>query len=247
MSEQVAQALVAAQADFPQLERSKTVTVRGMNRKTGREYEYTFAYAPFDAIIAAVRPVLAQHKLAISQALSHLDGQLALRTVILHESGERIEDVCPIPVGPDATSQEVGSAITYLRRYALCAILGLVAEDDDDGNAASGNRIVSARRRGAGEPADGEGSDAPPEGRAPSPSPAFQAPRGTASDKQKGMLRALARELVEAKAITAEQLDTACRRIVGRDWEDALDLLSVEEASELIGRLQRLKRNRAVA
>jgi len=240
--EQVAQALVAAQADFPALERSKTVTVRGANRKTGREYEYTFSYAPFDAIVATVRPVLARHKLAISQALSHLDGQLALRTVLLHESGERIEDVCPIPVGADATSQEVGSAITYLRRYALCAILGLVAEDDDDGddgNAASGNRIVSARRRGAREPSDAEGAE--------SPSTAFQPPSGTASDRQKGLLRALARELIEAKAITAEQLDTACRRIVGRDWEDALDLLSVQEASELIGRLERLKRNKVSA
>lgn len=133
MSE-LAKALASAQAEFPAIERSKDVRVQ---TKTGGSY--TFAYAPLDAILNTVRPVLTKHGLAISQLLANVGGQPALKTMLMHEGGEVIQDSCPLPVNGNISAQEFGSLVTYFRRYALVAALGIATEEDDDGNHASGN------------------------------------------------------------------------------------------------------------
>lgn len=132
----LAKALVAAQAEFPAIERSRDVTV---NTKNGSSY--TFSYAPLDAILAAVRPVLTKHELAVSQLLGNVNGQAALKTVLLHSGGETLEDVCPLPGNGNLSAQEWGSLVTYFRRYALVTVLGIATEEDDDGNHASGNAV----------------------------------------------------------------------------------------------------------
>ncbi len=134
----LAAALVKFQGSGFAVPRTRTVEVE---TKSGGKY--TFAYAPHELIVAAVRKPLEDNGLAVSQTLSiTTDGRPALRTILLHSSGERIEDVFPLPLKDGMTAQELGSAITYIRRYALSAILGLATEDDDDGNRASGNRVV---------------------------------------------------------------------------------------------------------
>lgn len=131
---QLAEALAKAQAEFPPVTRSKTVEVR---TKTGGSY--TFSYAPLDAILGAVGPALTKHGLAVTQLLDHGD----LVTMLLHESGAFLDGRTPLP--PMADIQSFGSAITYLRRYAIQALLGIAAEEDDDGNRASGNAARPAR------------------------------------------------------------------------------------------------------
>ncbi len=131
----LAAALVAFQARVKPITRSRTVEVR-----TKRGERYSFAYAPLEAVIAAVRDDLAACGLAVTQALTWTEGGvLSLRTSLVHESGERDEDVAPLPVEKGMTPQEIGSVITYMRRYAYTAVLGLSSEEDDDGNMASGN------------------------------------------------------------------------------------------------------------
>src|SRR3990167_1808824 len=93
MSAELAAALAKAQSEFPPIERGKTVRVQ---TKTGGSY--TFTYAPLDEILAAVKPVLSENGLALSQLLSNLDGKPALRTMLLHASGGFLEDICPLPV-----------------------------------------------------------------------------------------------------------------------------------------------------
>lgn len=132
----IATALLAARNEFPPIHKTKPVKVR---TKSGAEY--TFMYAPHDAINDVTVPVLGKHGLTMVQPLSNLNGHPAIRTVLLHESGESIEDTFPLPLRPDMTAQEVGSAITYVRRYAWVSMLGLVADEDDDGNHASGNSV----------------------------------------------------------------------------------------------------------
>jgi hypothetical protein len=62
------------------------------------------------------------------------DERVILKTVIYHvESGEQISSELLLPQNTDP--QKTGSAITYYRRYALCSLLGIVADEDDDGNA----------------------------------------------------------------------------------------------------------------
>jgi ERF superfamily len=111
-------ALALAQNEFPPIPREKTV-------QTGK---YSFSYAPLETILAAVRPVLAKHGLAIVQPLS----EQGIRTELRHADGGVIRSVFPIPWQPDSP-QQLGSMLTYLRRYALCAMLGIATEEDDDG------------------------------------------------------------------------------------------------------------------
>lgn len=90
-------------------------------------------YASLDSIWDEVRPILAKNKLALTQFPSG-DGELT--SVLLHESGEYIEVAAKMSI-KEHTPQGQGSAITYMRRYAMSSILGIVTEEDDDGNEAS--------------------------------------------------------------------------------------------------------------
>jgi hypothetical protein len=127
----LAKSLAAAQAGFPAIKRSRTVTVQ---KKTGGSY--TFTYAPLDEIIDAVRAPLARNGLAVAQTID----DEALVTILLHESGASLTGRTRLPDVQDV--QGLGSAITYLRRYALQAMLGIAAEEDDDGNRASGHTMT---------------------------------------------------------------------------------------------------------
>jgi len=98
-------------------------------------------FLSLEGLMGAVLPVANNCGLVISQFPTTADGtQPALRTRIEHaDSGEFIEDVMllvPEKEGPQAQ----GSALTYARRYSLMAALGLVADEDDDGNQASNGR-----------------------------------------------------------------------------------------------------------
>lgn len=124
----LAVALAKAQREFGPLARSKHVEVT-----TKKGDRYGFDYAPLDAILAQTRKPLADNGFALSQMLDS-DG---LVTMLLHSSGAYLRGVTPLPETTEV--QAFGSAITYLRRYSIQAILGIAAEEDDDGNRASGN------------------------------------------------------------------------------------------------------------
>jgi hypothetical protein len=150
---ELAKALAKAQSEFPAIERSRDVKVQ---TKTGGSY--TFAYAPHEEILKKVQPVLSANGLAVSQLLANVQGAPALKTMLMHEGGEVIADTCPLPTNGQTTAQEFGSLVTYMRRYALVAVLGIATEEDDDGNHASGN---TATRSGAGTPLSGSTAPAP--------------------------------------------------------------------------------------
>lgn len=138
----ISKALAAAQGAFPLIARDKTVRVA-----TRSGSAYTFSYAPLETIMSAVRPALAANGLAISQGAEVLDSGLeVLFTRLSHESGEWIENRTMIHVekseGKEGkTAQAYASGLTYARRYGVTMLLCLATEDDDDGNAASGNAV----------------------------------------------------------------------------------------------------------
>lgn len=132
-------ALVKAQSEFPKIPRSKEVEVR---TKIGGTYK--FSYAPLEAINAAVLPPLHKHGFAVLQPI---EGHCIV-TMLLHSEGHRITSETTVRVPEAATAQEIGSLITYMRRYALVSMLGLATDDDDDGNHASGNTATSSPRQG---------------------------------------------------------------------------------------------------
>jgi hypothetical protein len=104
-------------------------------------------YADLAAVLNTVRPVFAKHGLAVVQAPGPIvEGNVTLTTILLHSSGDHLVLNGQVPIAPQVdkktgekvlTPQMAGSAISYLRRYALAAVAG-IAQIDDDANEASG-------------------------------------------------------------------------------------------------------------
>lgn len=90
-------------------------------------------YATLAALVAHAKPLLASNKLAVSQLT---EGEGGVTTILMHESGEYMFSTLTLKPSKD-DPQGRGSAITYARRYGYASILGLVSDDDDDGNAAT--------------------------------------------------------------------------------------------------------------
>ena len=95
-------------------------------------------YADLESVWDACRDLLASNGLAVSQfpgSYCEIDKSMSLTTILTHESGEWISNEMTLPVSK-VDPQGAGSAITYMRRYALAAVVGVV-QADDDANAAS--------------------------------------------------------------------------------------------------------------
>ena len=107
-------------------------------------------YADLASVKSSYQPALTEAGLSVVHALAYKEA-LTLTTTVLHaESAEWIASDFPIPAGLKA--QEIGSALTYGRRYNVCALLDIVAEDDDDGNAASGPKAPEKKPASKPEP-----------------------------------------------------------------------------------------------
>lgn len=100
---------------------------------------YGYTYTDLPAIFKVINPLLKKYNLGFTQMPTYFnEGIPAIKTVVFHtETGEQIESVMPIPQGVQLKGmndfQVLGSAITYLRRYALSSMLGLVTDKDTDG------------------------------------------------------------------------------------------------------------------
>lgn len=92
-------------------------------------------YVDINGLLAVVKPVLNKNNFALLQILTNLECRPAMKTLLVHSSGSMLGgEVFPIPESTKV--QDLGSAITYIRRYSLQSILAIEAEDDD-GNIAS--------------------------------------------------------------------------------------------------------------
>jgi hypothetical protein len=89
-------------------------------------------YTDLAELLNAIRPILSKHGLAVMQPASTAGGRTEVKTYLTHESGEyMIFDMFSCPSSKDGQSQGIGSDITYLRRYQLCAIFAIAQEDLD--------------------------------------------------------------------------------------------------------------------
>lgn len=107
--------------------------------KNAANPHYKSRYADLAEVLNTVRPVFAKHGLSFIQMPLEVESGVAkLETVLMHKSGEWLSSVSSATLGRN-DAQGVGSVITYLRRYSLAAMAG-IAQEDDDGNAASGKK-----------------------------------------------------------------------------------------------------------
>ncbi len=99
-------------------------------------------YASLAAVIDAIRKPLADNGLSYTQTQEIRDGGLVLVTALRHASGQWIASEYPLPMS--AKPQELGSALTYARRYSLSAIACIAADEDDDAEGARSNGQINS-------------------------------------------------------------------------------------------------------
>lgn len=125
-TKEIAKALSAAQAMISNV--SKTKAANG------------YKYAELYECLEMIRLPLSTNELSLTQFPSIENGETIFVSLLIHSSGEWIKSIIPLQPAHNYTKdgrktlndmQALGSAITYLRRYALCAMLGLAQEDDD--------------------------------------------------------------------------------------------------------------------
>lgn len=132
----LAGALAEAQLEFaPILKQAENPAYKRGNR--------TSRYADLATVIDATRPALAKHGLVVIQLaqVDHEKKMLKMTTRLQHSSDEWIESDLIVPATQMQNRydiQSIGSAMTYTRRYAWQGLVGVAAEEDDDGNAAAG-------------------------------------------------------------------------------------------------------------
>ena len=138
--DQLATALSKFQGSLEQPKLNSTVKV-----KTRTGGEYSFKYADLSECKAAAKKPLSENGLAVTQLI---EDDYSLLTVLMHSSGQWISSRVKMPIS-EPGAQAIGSAITYAKRYAFCAILGIVADDDEDGNLSQGNTAQKQSRQNA--------------------------------------------------------------------------------------------------
>ena len=108
---------------------------------------YNYKYTNLDTIISTLRPILSKHNIGFMQSMTAIDGKPAITTRLFNDQGEWIEDTPPIPavvLSKGNAAQCLGAAITYMKRYTLCAFLGVSCDEDVDGNV---DRIPEQRKQ----------------------------------------------------------------------------------------------------
>ena len=134
---EIGKAIASVQVALKPIKREREATIP---TKSGGGYSYK--YAALEDVIEHVRALLVENGLALVQmpgSVHTYEGHpyVGVTTLLVHgESGEFIGDTLQMPCAGDS-AQSVGSAISYARRYGAQSIIGLVAEEDDDGKAAT--------------------------------------------------------------------------------------------------------------
>lgn len=118
-------ALMQVQAAIPQITKGRVAKV--LMRSGGL---YTYRYADLASILKVVLPVLHRHGFVVLHYPRFEGDEVIVRTVLWHRSGH--SEAVEVALRRGETPQEVGSAITYARRYGLQCVLGIAADEDDD-------------------------------------------------------------------------------------------------------------------
>ena len=128
----IAAALARAQAELTNPEKTLTAVIRS---PFPREDDRSFRYASLASGLDIVRKTLSQQEIATIQTtrIEQVTGQIHLTTLLAHASGEWISSDLPVCASKEVEApHRMGAALTYARRYALFALVGIAGEDDLD-------------------------------------------------------------------------------------------------------------------
>jgi hypothetical protein len=222
----LAAALAKAQGELTNPEKSLSATIPAPFPGAGQK---TFRYASLASGLDIVRKSLGRHQIATIQttAIDQDSGQIRLTTLLAHGSGEWISSDWPVcPISETATPQRMGAALTYARRYALFALVGIAGEDDLDAPEVFAAPAVTLPDPKLSAPPRPE----PPKGASPTrrqPKPVL------AAEPSAGLRDQLIAELAELK--DGEELARwAHRRLPAKNTLTADDARAVEDAGQSV-------------
>lgn len=148
----IADALAAFQQELPSIAKGKQAAAG----------QYSYQYAGIDDIHPIAMPLLGKHGLSFTTQPTLMGEAFVLRYALMFEDGEgAVEGVYPLPDPVDTAPQKLGSAITYARRYAFCAVTGIAPGGDDDDAAAANDKPAAGRKPRAQRPQQREEPPAP--------------------------------------------------------------------------------------
>jgi len=206
---------IAAHAEIENIAQNREVEVpiKDKNNPGNFKGKYKFQYATLAGILHHIRPALTKHGVWFVQFIRM--GEMVTR--IIHKSGQWIEaGHLPMP-NISGSPQDIGSIVSYFKRYSLSMAFGLASEEDNDGEV--GDRQVEFRSRGtprdrAPEPQQEQRSAAPA---TPEPEEGWAAwSRGFIEKVNDAATESLLDDLIEAD----KQFINGSRRINPRIYED---------------------------
>lgn len=150
----LAAALARVQAELPKIERDRTVTIQPKNADP-----YSYSYITLAHLSETILPLLAKHGLAWATLPgAGSDGKMCVRYQLMHESGEVLAG--EFPVSGEGGIQMIGGKITFVRRYALAAVVGVAADEDDESRLSEEEARGTAQRARQQRPTGGTGKPA---------------------------------------------------------------------------------------
>lgn len=199
-------------------------------------------YADLASVLDACREPLSENSLSVIQSPQRIEGAWILVTRLMHTSGEWLEGYCPI-LSTKTDAQGFGSGLTYARRYGLSAMVG-VAQDDDDGNAASSskgnqnqNRSQNKQQNQQQKPADKKPEQKPVNNMAPVSQDQIKRLFAIAGDKKvpdeslREILKGLYK-LESTKDLKTFQYDELCKLIQTKSLDEIGHLIVERQADE---------------
>lgn len=191
---------------------------------------YGYKYTDLDTITQTVKPILHKHGIGYIQSVGGLaaDG-MTLTTRIFNKQGQYIEDTAALPAitsTKNNAAQTLGMSITYMRRYALCAMLGITSDEDVDANAGG---AADARER------NGRQERTPPKNGATAQKQDAELKGGASTEPEKARIR----ELCEARYADGRPVFTREEKVLYSSYRK-----DRYTAAELIAFIENALRNR---
>lgn len=167
----IERAAMNPEVDIDKMERLLQMQERVMERQAAMDYSAAMAamqeempsiaergkshngnYATFEDINDVAKPIMKRHGFAVSFRVKNIERAIEVTGVLMHKGGHREETTITLPLddsGKKTSVQQVGSSVSYGKRYVMSAMLNITTRgEDDDGNAAAPTKTVTAFQSG---------------------------------------------------------------------------------------------------
>ncbi len=125
------QKLLKIQGEVPTLKKDNKAKIQGQSKK-GQSFEYSYNYNDINSILKAVKPILTKYGVVLIQPVKIENDKLTVSSILIDaDTGEEISE-SSITNPNIHDPKELGSAITYFRRYTIQPLLALNAEDNEE-------------------------------------------------------------------------------------------------------------------